>query len=123
MMPFLPVLIFAGALLGATWRLHLAPAVALAYLLASVVCFAAYARDKAAARVGAASEARAQKVDAKVDATTRQVRNAAPSYNPVRIAGQVAQVAVRTAFSVTGAVFSTGGHVLQFAAKKVTGRG
>lgn len=54
MMPFLPVLIFAGALLGATWRLHLAPAVALAYLLASVVCFAAYARDKAAARAGRA---------------------------------------------------------------------
>ena len=50
MMPFLPVLLFAAALLGATWRLRLPPAVAFGYLLVSAVCFAAYARDKAAAR-------------------------------------------------------------------------
>ena len=62
-------------------------------------------------------------VDATVDARCRgQVEQTAPSYNPVRIAGQVAGFAVRTAFSVTGAVVSTGGQVLAEAARKVTGR-
>ena len=52
----------------------------------------------------------------------RSANAAAPSYNPVRIAGQVAGFAVRTAFSVTGAVVSAGGELLSGAARKVTGR-
>lgn len=52
MMPFLPVLLFASLLLGATLARGLPPAVALAYLVASATCFAVYARDKAAARGG-----------------------------------------------------------------------
>jgi uncharacterized membrane protein YsdA (DUF1294 family) len=54
MMPFLPILLLACALLGAvaTGRLPLAVAlaIALAYLLASSVCFAVYALDKSKAR-------------------------------------------------------------------------
>ena len=50
------------------------------------------------------------------------MEQAAPSYNPVRIAGQVAGFAVRTTFSLTGAIVSTSGHVLAEAARKVTGR-
>lgn len=53
MMPYLPVLLFACLLLGAVFALGLPPAVALAYLLASAACFAAYAFDKSAARAGA----------------------------------------------------------------------
>lgn len=53
MMCYLPVLLFACLLLGATLVLGLPPAVVLAYLLASAVCFAAYAFDKSAARAGA----------------------------------------------------------------------
>lgn len=53
MIPYLPVLIFVSLLLGATFALGWSPAVALAYLLASVACFAAYAFDKSAARAGA----------------------------------------------------------------------
>lgn len=53
MMAYLPVLLFTGLLLGATLALGLPPAVALAYLLASVGCFVAYALDKSAARAGA----------------------------------------------------------------------
>ena len=45
------------------------------------------------------------------------------AYNPVRIAGNAASIAVKTAFSVAGAVISTSGQVLQFTARKVTGRG
>jgi uncharacterized membrane protein YsdA (DUF1294 family) len=53
MMSYLPVLLFACLLLGAILVLGLPPAVALAYLLASMVCFATYAFDKSAARAGA----------------------------------------------------------------------
>ncbi len=45
----------------------------------------------------------ARAVDATVKEVSRQVEQTAPSYNPVRIAGQVAGFAVRTTFSVTGA--------------------
>ena len=53
MMAYLVVLLFACLLLGATLVLGLPPAVALAYLLVSSTCFAAYALDKSAARAGA----------------------------------------------------------------------
>jgi len=53
----------------------------------------------------------------------QDVHDNAPGYNPVRIAGNAAALTVKTAFSVAGAVISTGGQVLQFAARKVTGRG
>jgi uncharacterized membrane protein YsdA (DUF1294 family) len=53
MISYLPVLLFAGLLLGATLALGLPPAVAVAYLLASLACFTAYALDKSAARAGA----------------------------------------------------------------------
>lgn len=52
MFPFLPVLLFACALLGAILAGRLPSAVALAYLLASGLCFAVYALDKSAARRG-----------------------------------------------------------------------
>jgi uncharacterized membrane protein YsdA (DUF1294 family) len=52
MTPFLFVLLFACVLLGAVFAAGLPPAVALAYLIASSVCFAVYAFDKSAARRG-----------------------------------------------------------------------
>lgn len=52
-MIYLPVLLFACLLLGATFGFGLPPAVAMAYLAASTACFAAYAFDKSAARAGA----------------------------------------------------------------------
>jgi len=47
---FLPVLLFLCALLGAILAGRLPPALALAYLLVSMACFAVYALDKSAAR-------------------------------------------------------------------------
>lgn len=52
MMSFMPVLLFTCALLGAILAGRLPPALALAYLAASIVCFAVYALDKSAARRG-----------------------------------------------------------------------
>lgn len=49
---FLPVLLFVCALLGAILAGRVPPALALAYLVASVVCFAVYGLDKSAARRG-----------------------------------------------------------------------
>jgi uncharacterized membrane protein YsdA (DUF1294 family) len=49
-MHYLPVLVFVAGYAAATLWWHLPLAVGLAYLLASAVCFAAYAFDKAAAR-------------------------------------------------------------------------
>ena len=61
-------------------------------------------------------------MDRNVRQAADQVRDNAPGYNPVRIVGNAAAIAVKTGFSVAGAVISTGGQVLQFAARKVTGR-
>lgn len=66
------------------------------------------AGDAAAARVGRASEAAAQQVDRNVRQAADQVRDNAPGYNPVRIVGNAAAIAVKTGFSVAGAVISTG---------------
>jgi uncharacterized membrane protein YsdA (DUF1294 family) len=49
-MPFLPILAFALVYAAAAIAWHVPPYVGLAYVLASVVCFAVYALDKAAAR-------------------------------------------------------------------------
>ncbi len=78
--------------------------------------------DDLAGNITSVTEAQARKVDAAVEEATRQANAAAPSYNPVRIAGQVAGFAVPTAFSVTGAVVSAGGALLSGAARKATGR-
>jgi uncharacterized membrane protein YsdA (DUF1294 family) len=51
-MRYLPLLLFLTLYAYAALALGLPPAVGLAYVLASVVCFALYARDKAAARRG-----------------------------------------------------------------------
>jgi uncharacterized membrane protein YsdA (DUF1294 family) len=51
-MRYLPLLLFLALYAYAALALGLPSAVGLAYVLASVVCFALYARDKAAARRG-----------------------------------------------------------------------
>ena len=51
-MPYLPLLLFAALYGFATFAWQLAPLVGAAYLVASVGCFVAYARDKSAARRG-----------------------------------------------------------------------
>lgn len=51
-MPYLPLLLFLALYAYAALALGLPSAVGLAYVLASVACFALYARDKAAARRG-----------------------------------------------------------------------
>lgn len=49
-MPYLPLLVLAGlALFGAVTQ-RVSPYVGAGYLLASLLCFAVYARDKSAAR-------------------------------------------------------------------------
>ncbi|QJE03118.1 DUF1294 domain-containing protein [Massilia forsythiae] len=51
-MPYLPLFLFVLVYGYATLAWSLPPAAGIAYLLASVICFAAYASDKAAARRG-----------------------------------------------------------------------
>ena len=51
-MTYLPLLLFLALYAYAALALGLPAAVGLAYVLASVACFALYARDKAAARRG-----------------------------------------------------------------------
>ncbi|MFL6672645.1 MAG: DUF1294 domain-containing protein [Massilia sp.] len=49
-MPYIPIVAFAGVYLVAELLWAIPPAVAAAYLVASIVCFAMYAIDKSAAR-------------------------------------------------------------------------
>jgi uncharacterized membrane protein YsdA (DUF1294 family) len=49
-MPYLPIILFAGAYLAAELAWAIPLAVAALYLVASLACFVAYALDKAAAR-------------------------------------------------------------------------
>ena len=51
-MPYVPILLFLAVFLHAVIARGAPPALGAAYLLASAVCFAAYARDTAAARRG-----------------------------------------------------------------------
>jgi uncharacterized membrane protein YsdA (DUF1294 family) len=50
--PYLSIFLFAGLYTGATFAWQLPAAVGGAYLLMSVLCFAAFAADKSAARRG-----------------------------------------------------------------------
>jgi len=51
-MSYLPILLFAFLHAGMTFAWGLSPLVGAAYLALSALCFAAYARDKSAARRG-----------------------------------------------------------------------
>ena len=77
------------------------------------------AGSQSAARVGQVREAAAQRVDRAVDEAARQ----APEYNPVRILGNAAQIAVKSAFSLVGAIVSVGGQAVDYTTRKVSGRG
>jgi uncharacterized membrane protein YsdA (DUF1294 family) len=50
MTPYLPLLLFLVVYAWTTWAWGVPAAVGLAYLAVSLACFAAYARDKSAAR-------------------------------------------------------------------------